>query len=228
MSFKTVSLRRSFFSYAKVQAWVAPLLRNRSFQLRRPCVLAACYLDVGCGRNHHVGFAHLDYLWHPGVDVCWDIARGLPFSDGAFKGVFSQHCLEHFSLGPALAQLREMRRVLAPGGTARIVVPDGELYLRAYFAQLTGAAEPRFPYQDADGFSGIRTPMLSVNRIFYVDRESSFGHRTIYDCALLSALMLEAGFTSVAKCRYGEGRDPQLMVDSPDRRVESLYLEGSA
>ncbi len=227
MPIATVSYRRSAFSYAKVQAWVGPVIRNRSFQLRRKHLLAASYLDVGCGRNHHAGFVHLDYLWHPGVDICWDIARGLPFADGTFKGVFSQHCLEHFSLPTALAQLREIRRVIAPGGTARIIVPDAELYLRAYFAQLNGAPEPRFPYQEADVFADIRTPMLSVNRICYVDRDSPFGHRTLSDFALVAALLKKAGFDDVKKCAFGQGRDPRLLVDSPDRQVESLYLEAS-
>jgi len=228
MPLNTFSTRRSLFSYSKVQAFIGPLIRNRAFQLKRPRVLAASCLDVGCGGNHHPGFVHLDYLWHPGVDVCWDIGNGLPFADRTFKGVFSQHCLEHFSLPAALAMLREIRRVLAPEGTVRIVVPDGELYLRAYFSQLSGSAEPRFPYQDADVFEGIRTPILSVNRIFYVDRDSPFGHRTIYDFELLASLMRLAGFSGVRKQTFLQGRDPRLLVDSPGRQIESLYVEGVA
>jgi len=227
MPLSTLSLKRSLLSYAKVQAFLGPLIRNRSFQLRRKRVIEASYLEVGCGQNYHSHFVHLDYLWHPGIDVCWDITRGLPFAAGTFKGVFSEHCLEHFSLPAALFNLREIYRVLAPGGTARIVVPDGGLYLQIYSDRLNPAAEINFPYEESDVFEDIRTPMLSVNRIFYVDRDSLFGHRTLYDFPLLAALMTKVGFVNVQKCKFGKGRDPQLLVDAAGRRIESLYVEGS-
>lgn len=227
MPLSTFSFRRPLTSYAKVQAWVARLIRNRRFQLRRPRVLASTYLDVGCGPNTHAEFINLDYLWHPGVDVCWDIRMGLPFADGSKRGVFSEHCLEHFPLPEAARLLREMRRVLAPGGTLRLVVPDGELYLRAYVHRLDGEPGPRFPYEDSERAQAGWTPIVSVNRVFYQDRESLFGHRIIYDFQLLAQLLRAAGFDQVARRRFGEGSDPRLLIDTPARQCESLYVEAS-
>ncbi len=212
-------------SYAKVRALVGNLVRNRSFQLRPERLGGLAYLDLGCGPNTHVNFVNLDYLWHPGIDVCWDVARGLPFPDRRFSGIFSEHCLEHFPLPAAVKLLSEMQRVLAPGGIARIIVPDGELYLRTYVEQREGRTANRFPFQDREAMEELWTPMWSVNRVFYQDRESLFGHRVIYDAPLLEALLRKCGFTWVERRAFGQGRDTGLLIDTPGRKAESLYLE---
>lgn len=225
MPLNSISLRRPLTSYAKVQALIGRLIRNRRFQLDRPRVRGGTHLDIGCGLNAHPGLINLDYLWHPGVDVCWDITRGLPFADTTLRGIFSEHCLEHFPLPAVRALLREIRRVLAPDGTARIIVPDGELYLRTYVSQLAGDRSARFPYEETERAQAGWTPIVSVNRVFYQDRESLFGHRTIYDFQLLDMLLREAGFTRITRRDFQTGADARLLVDTTARRVESLYVE---
>lgn len=227
MPLGTFSLRRRLTSYAKVQALVGRLIRNRRFQLRRPCVRQCTYLDVGCGLNTHEGIINLDYLWHPGVDVCWDIGRGLPFADGSLQGVFCEHCLEHFSLPEARQILREIRRVLAPDGMARIIVPDGGLYLQTYMRHMAGNTSRHFPYQADEQAQGPWTPMFSVNRVFYQDRESPFGHRTMFDFQMLELLLRECRFTRCIQRAFGVGTDPRLLLDTPDRQCESLYAEAA-
>jgi predicted SAM-dependent methyltransferase len=227
MPLGSVSLSRPPTSYAKVQAWVGRAIRNRGCQLRRGRIADLKYLDVGCGRNTHDAFINLDYFWHPQVDVCWDVRRGLPFPDQSMRGVFSEHCLEHFPLPAGQAILREILRVLLPGGTVRLVVPDGELYLRTYFQQVFGDKSQHFPFQEAESRQPLWTPMASVNRVFYQDRESPFGHRTIYDFALLSTLLRDCGYATIQKCRFGEGRDGRLLIDTPARAIESLYVEAT-
>src|SRR3954471_10130512 len=93
---------RRLTSYAKVRALAGRFFRNRGFQLRRRRVQSLRYLDIGCGPNSHPEFVNLDYLWHPTIDVCWDITRGMPFASGSMQGIFSEHCLEHFPLATAV------------------------------------------------------------------------------------------------------------------------------
>jgi SAM-dependent methyltransferase len=223
----TLSLRRPLTSYAKVQAALGSVIRNRSYQLRRTRVRQCSYLDVGCGPNTHEGFINLDYQWHPGIDVCWDIARGLPFRDGSMQGIFSEHCLEHFPLPEARRLLAEFRRVLASTGRLRLVVPDGGLYLQTYARQVAGDTSVAFPYQEQEARDPLWTPVVSVNRVFYQDRESLFGHRTIYDFQLLRQLLVAAGFGAVVQREFGQGADARLLIDTPSRRVESLYVEAT-
>jgi hypothetical protein len=185
------------------------------------------YLDVGCGSNTHEGAVNLDYLWHPGIDVCWDVLRGLPFPDQSMKGIFSEHCMEHLGPQDGLRLLGEFHRILRRSGILRLVVPDAELYLRTYVSQLDGDPGRCFPFQDQESRSPAWTPMHSVNRVFYQDRESLFGHRVMYDFPMLSAALMRSGFARVVRCEFGKGSDPALLLESPERRVESLYLEAT-
>ncbi|SRR6266481_1070681 len=225
MPIKTISLKRSITSYSKVQKLVGAVIRSRRFQVQRKRTIGLRYLDVGCGPNTHCEFINLDFLWHSKVDVCWDISRGLPFPDNSMQGIYSEHCLEHFGLVQALALLKEFRRLMAPGGIVRIAVPDAELYLRLYVSHIDGNTEPKFPYSEIESFQGFWCPMLSVNRVFYQDRDSSSGHKVMYDYALLRALLRQAGFNWVEKSEFGQGQNPVLLIDSPQRQMESLYVE---
>ena len=228
MPFRKVRFRRPVTSYAKVEAMVGSLIRNRKFQLRRLRGRPHLYLDIGAGRTFHEGFVHVDYLWNSNIDLCWNVLAGLPFAEGSVSGIYSQHMLEHFSLPRVAFILAECRRVLAAGATIRVVVPDIAKYLEAYVGKRNGDPHARFPYEDADVFQGIRAPMISLNRIFYLDRDSLFGHRTMFDFDLMRELLVQAGFVEVKQCACGEGRDERLLVDSESRRGESLYVEAVA
>lgn len=51
----------------------------------------------------------------------------LPFADGEVDFVYAEHFFEHLFLDEAMALLREIQRVLAPGGVLRIASPDADL-----------------------------------------------------------------------------------------------------
>jgi hypothetical protein len=61
---------------------------------------------------------------------------------------------------------------------------------------------------------------MSVNRIF---REH--GHQFIYDFSTMAAMLEKTGFVGVRKARFGDGANPSLILDTPGRVVESLYVE---
>jgi predicted SAM-dependent methyltransferase len=214
------SLRRPLGSYVKVQRLVGASIRSRRFQLSNAG--RHDYLNIGCGPNVREGFLNIDYAWRPGV-VCWDITQGLPLESGSIRGAFTEHCLEHLPLPLGYALLVELRRVLAPGSVARIVVPDAELYLHGYIEK-----SAKLPYAENDRFLGLYTPLMSVNRIFYVQRDEAFGHNFMYDYETLALLLKRAGFSATHKRAFGEGADPRLLIDTESRRVESLYLEAIA
>ncbi|MEO8682881.1 MAG: methyltransferase domain-containing protein [Vicinamibacterales bacterium] len=228
MSLFDFSFSRPIGSYSKVQGLVSKWKRNQPSQLRSPRVAGKEYLDLGCGPNTHPGFINLDYDWQPGVDLCWDLARGLALPDGSMKGVFSEHCLEHFSLPTVRFLLAEIRRVLRPGGVVRIVVPDAGLYLDLYARRRAGEATADFPYEDAVRSAGLTSPLASVNRVFYVDRDSPAGHRCMFDADLMTELLGLSGFEHVRREQFRTGRDPKLLIDAEHRNVESLYMEASA
>lgn len=219
---------RRWDSYASVQDWIGKWMRNRRSQLSRPRVRNLRHVDIGCGLNRHKALLNLDWQWTPGLDLCWDIRSGLPFADRSMRGIYSEHCFEHFDLAAVRGLLRESRRILGPDGTLRIAVPDAELYLRSYVRHLEGESGPLFPFEESERRDPHWTPLSSVNRVFYQDRDSPAGHRTMFDFNLLRTLLEDAGFGGVQRAGFRQGRDTVLLVDSEVRRVESLYVEAVA
>jgi predicted SAM-dependent methyltransferase len=177
------------------------------------------YLDVGCGihAQRDPEWVNLDYDWFPGIDLCWDITRGLPVPSAHFRGVYSEHCLEHVTLAQAREVLAEIHRVLLPGGDVRLVVPDVVLYLRAFERAKAGEPNP-FPHQEGPD----PTPMMTLNRVYY-----DYGHRYAYDESTLAAVLADAGFERIARASNREGRDPRLLIDREERAAGSLYMEAS-
>jgi len=204
--------------YQKVRRLVGWLLRNRRFQAARVVLAAREYLQVGCGPLIAPGYVNLDYRWVPGVDVVWDINRPLPFPAGRFRGIFTEHCLEHLG-EPALDRvLAELFRVLRPGGRARLVVPSLEIHAQRYLATRSETDDE---------------PAHVINRVFYsghdwMTRHHWFndGHHFIHDFASLAARLRAAGFAKVERAAFNRGADPRLLIDRADREWESLYLEG--
>ena len=71
----------------------------------------------------------------PAVDFVGDCARLDRFADGAVDEIYASHVLEHLAYAQELPNaLAEFHRVLKPGGTARISVPDFELLCRLFAA----------------------------------------------------------------------------------------------
>lgn len=90
-------------------------------------------LDIGCGAGfiadhlRHVGWRSVatdvaDYRGTSGFDFLFGQAEALPFSDETFSLVISNHIIEHV-FDPD-AHLREVWRVLVPGGLAYVAMPN--------------------------------------------------------------------------------------------------------
>jgi hypothetical protein len=72
-----------------------------------------------------------------------------------------------------------------------------------------------FPYHDPE-----QTPMMQINAVF-----RSYGHQYAYDFETLERLLREAGFIGISRVNFHTGQDHALLLDSEDRRIESLYVE---
>ena len=209
-------MKRSITDYGKVQVLIGKVVRNRDWQVKSRH-LALKYLDVGCGLNTHSSFVNLDYHWTPAVDVCWNIlTKKYPFDNDHFEGIYTEHCLEHITMQQCENNLREFYRMLKPGGTVRIIVPDGELYLDLYHRKKENE-KVEMPYEH-----GYLSPMHRINGIF-----RNHGHQFIYDFQTLKILLERNGFRNVVKKSFREGANPDLLIDTESRQIESLYVEAA-
>ena len=103
----------------------APFFSNPAEPLDFP--LGRWNLYIGGARRRVSGYVNLDILAMPGVDVQAD-AQALPFADDVFARVECDAVLEHV-VDPARV-VREIERVLAPGGYAHLVAPFCHPYHR--------------------------------------------------------------------------------------------------
>lgn len=97
----------------------------------------AC-LNIGCGSFFFPEWTNVDLAPARGVQAC-DIRKPLPCPAATFDATYSSHVLEHLTPEDGRALLSEQFRVLKPGGTCRVVVPDLETICREYLRCLEAA-----------------------------------------------------------------------------------------
>ena len=98
--------------------------------------MALALVNLGCGTRFHSDWVNIDlYPAGPGVRKA-NFIRGIPLPDRSAACIYHSHLFEHLPLAVARRFLGECRRVLAPGGILRIVVPDFERSARDHIATL--------------------------------------------------------------------------------------------
>lgn len=183
-------------------------------------------VNLASGSTGVAGWTNLDILNTPGVNCLFDCRKRLPFPDGSVKAIFCEHFLEHLDYTEETPLfLSECRRVLTAGGVLRIVVPDGEAYLRAYLdpgwddmIRLRPLSEDR---QDSYFGCQYQTKMELINMVF----RQGIEHKYCYDYETLRYLLGQYGFGEVHRQEYDKSLLDELHIDMPTRAPESLYVE---
>lgn len=214
MAVSDISASRSVLSYAKVQRLISRIIRNKPFLFSKRARTGP-FLNVGCGLFPLDGFVNLDWHWCPGVDVCWDLRKPYPFPGDRFEGIYCEHCIDGLPREWFVPNLREMHRVLKPGGTLRISFCDSELYVDAYVRWRADRTPTPFMQE-----RGHRTGMQALDWIYH-----HVTHQTLVDFETLELHLREAGFRDIRRVGFREGRDARLLQDRAERRPESIYVE---
>lgn len=167
----------------------------------------------------HLGGQVLYYLQH-------DLTQAFPVASHAFSWGFSEHFIEHVSPEQAVDWLREMRRLIAPGGLLRVTTPDLKKYIEGY-----SDPEGRFfklHTERMEAFTGNKGSVPQrrawmVNQIFRF-----FKHQWIYDYEEIVHAASLAGFAAdgILREEFQSGLlEDVALLDSPERNDETLYVE---
>jgi len=186
-------------------------------------------VNVGCGGKPTPNWINLDIIRHPAI-CFWDCRYSLPFKDKSVAAIYAEHFLEHMEYSTEARRfLEECLRCLKPKGILRLVVPDAGEYLKGYVTDSWDAIATRRPlvkendrFQDFWLHETYSTKMEFINSVF----RQGGKHKYAYDSETLIALLDEIGFSEVEERAFNSSSDEKLTIDSPERRSESLYIEG--
>lgn len=178
------------------------------------------YLNMGSGTGVVDGFVNADFFrprfWRKKAHkLSWqlDLRYPLQCKDDVFDGVYTSHTLEHLYPEHVANLLKEIRRIMKPGTTLRIVLPDLEKYILYYTKDNDKIDYKEFEKQFSSGCTAIRS--LTQN---------SF-HLSVWDFREIKKYLELAGFTNVKKRGFNESDDDSLKIDIKKRDWESMYIE---
>jgi predicted SAM-dependent methyltransferase len=177
-------------------------------------------LNIGCGPNLKIGWLNID-LFNPRADLALDMREPVLFRDNTATIIYSEHFFEHIDYPePAKRFLKECYRILQPGGTFSVGVPDTQWPFEAYVtpdsAALTPDGRDYFVYwKQTYRPAWCETRMESINYHFRQDGE----HRFAYDYETLHHVLVEAGFQNIRRRAF------DATLDTQNRKIGTLYVD---
>lgn len=192
------------------------LFRKSALMGRIAKAVRPLYLNLGSGPrgvpdDHWI---NVDGYLDTNVNHLMDLSRTWPFPDSSIDGIFCEHVLEHFDFKQGFSVLRECLRVLQPGRSIRIIVPDGNKILRTYCDRPAELLSHRI--------TETMCAMEAVNSFFH----QRYEHQCIYDWQLLRHQLVQAGFDQIAQVSFREGyASKPFLLDDDRYEWESLYVE---
>ena len=219
-------------------SWTLPLTRVHLQDASAPGVQFGCggRLSKGVLNTDLVGFTDLRleatgpgrvYQVNDAPFIHHDVTQPLPAEDGAFDWAYSEHLIEHISQAQAVVWLKDVRRVLRPGGLLRLTTPDLDRYASAYVGR-----DEAFFAEHSRRIREFGLPGMPTRRAFMVNQIFQFwGHRWIYDLEELVHVLVQAGFAADAVRRRAFQESAIAAaggLDSPVREDETIYVEVTA
>ncbi len=171
-------------------------------------------VHIGCGRINAPGFINIDAVALAHVHIPTDDIADLScFADRTVDLVYMCHVLEHVRRPVLGLVLKEIHRILKPGGVLRLSVPDFDRLVDIYQA------------------AGRNIEKISRQLMGGQDDEYNI-HYCVFNRPRLSGLLNEAGFPEIREwdprdCRdhdFKDKADRHLAVDGEKRPI-SLNLE---
>lgn len=200
-------------------------------------------LNLGCGPRVVEGWINVDYAlgarlatvpalkpvvrrlkmfgvdWDPRIRI-HDLTTPLPWADATVDVCYTSHTVEHLSREQGLFLVGEAHRVLKPGGTLRVIVPDlgpiVERYRRGEMAADRVVEELGVLY--GSGKQGARRLLAPL---------VEFPHKCMYDTPAMVRLLQSVGFEAQPRAPFDSAIDDIRSIELEERTVEAVIVEGT-
>jgi len=171
-------------------------------------------INLGCGPVARSGWVNCDARDLPGVDLRCDLRSGLALGANYADYIAAIHVLQDLAYAEIVPALREIRRVLKPGGVLRLAVPDIDRAINAYVRRDAGYFY--VPDEDARSIGG----KLVTQIIWYGSV------RTPCNFDFINESLAAAAYHDIKRCAFGVtcSRFPQL-ASLDNRERETLVVE---
>lgn len=190
-------------------------------------------INVGGQKNkskgNFDGWTIVDII--PTADVVLDISKDkLPFENNTISAIYTSHTLEHISGSRLPFVLSEFYRCLRDNGKIRIVVPDADKIIQAYFkGDKTFLQDRRNPAKMGFLPDHPLCYLLSWFVSYDVDKDGhplpSHGHTMAFNYSLLKYYLNKAGFKTVEKKSFGVCSEEFKNCDFKRYKDCSVYVE---
>jgi hypothetical protein len=172
-------------------------------------------LHWGCGELRPDDWINADSQPGPGVDIACDIIiDGLPLESDSMELVYCSPALQSLPAHELVPALRELRRVLKPGGLLRLCVPDFDRALQAYRRE-GQSWRWCWDWETQDGN--------------FLTQLTNYGYaRSLFTREFMNELLCKAGFCDISTAAFGRSSSPVPGCADLDRRPdECLFTEAS-
>jgi predicted SAM-dependent methyltransferase len=202
-------------------------------------------LNLGCGEQVVDGWLNVDYALGARVSkipvirelaqktgifhTTWDkrifltnLTKDFPWEDNSIETIYSSHTLEHFTRAQGQHFLRECFRVLQPGGTIRIVIPDLAHIVNSYQKKEILAEnfldELHVLYengtQSKSNFKRKLAPFIH------------FPHKCMYDTEALIRTFKDVGFSAESRSAFESAIRDIKVIEKGNRTRHAVIVEG--
>lgn len=194
-------------------------------------------LNLGCGVSFYKGWLNINYwqnipeLFYKdpnGVEgtflLNWNLVKGIPLESDSVDICYHSHFLEHLSYEDGIRMIREVYRVLKPGGVHRLVLPDLRKWVNAYFCRDNFFFD-QFRKMGVQKKDPVEWP---TNGSVLTGMLHGHEHKAAWDFETLSHHLNASGFHEIKETFFQESVIPEIKEIEPYdylRAVESLCVD---
>ncbi|GEM_PF-112065 len=176
-------------------------------------------INLCCGPVRLPGFVNIDIT--PGGDIQLDLERELlPFPDESMDAVICISAINYFSYRRGAEIIKDVFRVLKPGGVARFATQDLRILAGNYLDRTSVFYHEKLA-DGRDRFPG-KTVADKFNEFFYGFCSGNKHCNYVYDYESLAVHFREAGFGVIEQKEYRNSRIPG--ADTFDNRPEQMFF----